>query len=105
MGQHPSKDKFARSASERIDRKEKYPGSIGKERYSGTIGKKGSAKKRADVVQVTQVLTANKLPARAQQNTAAENKKNATLHSSPTADPKTRRTIFSSKDKKPSTIK
>ncbi|XP_050500456.1 uncharacterized protein LOC114343874 isoform X2 [Diabrotica virgifera virgifera] len=65
----------------------------------------GSAKKRADVVQVTQVLTANKLPARAQQNTAAENKKNATLHSSPTTDPKTRRTIFSSKDKKPSTIK
>lgn len=101
MGQHPSKDKFARSSSERIERKEKYAGAIGKERYSGSIGKKGSVKKRAEVVQVTQVLTANKLPARAQQTTAAENKKNATLHSSPTTDKKARRTIFSSKEKKP----
>ncbi|XP_056630137.1 uncharacterized protein LOC130440813 isoform X1 [Diorhabda sublineata] len=61
----------------------------------------GSVKKRADVVQVTQVLTTNKVPTRIQQSTAAENKKNAIHHSSPTTNTKARRTIFSPKEKKP----
>ncbi|CAH1112740.1 unnamed protein product [Psylliodes chrysocephalus] len=68
-----------------------------------TSKKIGSAKKRADVVQVTQVLTANKLPPRSQQ-TAAENKKNTTLNSSPT-DAKVKRTLFPPKEKKPTAIK
>ncbi|KAG5863886.1 hypothetical protein JTB14_002296 [Gonioctena quinquepunctata] len=62
MGQHPSKDKLSRTASDRIERKERF----------NSIGKKSSTKKRTDVVQVTQVLTANKLSPRNQLHTAAE---------------------------------
>ncbi|VEN42741.1 unnamed protein product, partial [Callosobruchus maculatus] len=50
----------------------------------------GASKKR-EVVQVTQVLTANKLSPRTQAHTAAENKKNATLHPSPSTADKSRR--------------
>nr|CAI5841023.1 unnamed protein product [Callosobruchus analis] len=50
----------------------------------------GASKKR-EVVQVTQVLTANKLSPRTQASTVAENKKNATLHPSPSTADKSRR--------------
>ncbi|XP_018567471.1 uncharacterized protein LOC108908047 isoform X2 [Anoplophora glabripennis] len=75
---------------------------------AGTIPTKkivGPAKKR-DVVQVTQVLTANKLsPRNQQQQTALENKKNASLHPSSSNESKASRTIFSSKDKKQAAAK
>ncbi|XP_031341504.1 uncharacterized protein LOC116169539 [Photinus pyralis] len=92
MGQHPSKDKLS------------YPPTIGKvssrERF-GSFAKRGSAKKRSEVVRVTQVLTASKLsPRSVHQNTLAENKKNVAKLSNDVKTPP-RKILFTQKDKKP----
>ncbi|CAH1185100.1 unnamed protein product [Phyllotreta striolata] len=60
--------------------------------------KPGSAKKRTDVSQVTQVLTANKLPARNQQKTAVENKKNILPHLSSKTETKSPKNVHKSKE-------
>uniref|UniRef100_A0A1Y1LGQ1 Uncharacterized protein n=1 Tax=Photinus pyralis TaxID=7054 RepID=A0A1Y1LGQ1_PHOPY len=61
----------------------------------------GSAKKRSEVVRVTQVLTASKLsPRSVHQNTLAENKKNVAKLSNDVKTPP-RKILFTQKDKKP----
>ncbi|KAK5645223.1 hypothetical protein RI129_006523 [Pyrocoelia pectoralis] len=61
----------------------------------------GSTKKRAEVVRVTQVLTAAKLsPRSVHQNTLAENKKNVTKLPNDVKTPP-RKILFTPKDKKP----
>ncbi|KAF7268875.1 hypothetical protein GWI33_018043 [Rhynchophorus ferrugineus] len=87
MGQQPSKDKLSRSSSERIDRRERIHG----------FGKRSGSAKKREPIQVTQVLTPNKLTTRNQQN-LAENKKNAVSPSS-SNEIKNKRNLFSPKEK------